>query len=92
MEKLTDIKEEFGPEVLLYYAGSGSEGFLNKLAMAFWHQYGGYTEVYGSFCWAAGIEGTRLVYGTNIHSDPRDIANSKLIVIWGKNPDFSGVI
>lgn len=89
--QLRAVQASHGPEAVLYYTGSGASGYLNQLAQAFWYQYGGYTTTYGSLCWAAGLEGTRLVYGTNHHSDPEDLLNSRLIVIWGKNPAFTNM-
>lgn len=88
---LKRVKAESGPEAVLYYTGSGASGCLNQLALAFWYQYGGYTTTYGSLCWAAGLEATRLVYGDNRHSDPEDIPRSRLIVIWGKNPAYTNM-
>lgn len=88
---LERVKEQVGPEGVLYYTGSGATGLLNQLAYAFWYQYGGYTSTYGSLCWSAGLEGTRLVYGANHHSDPEDILNSRLIVLWGKNPAYTNM-
>lgn len=90
-EKLQQIKQQTGPEAVLYYTGSGSSGFLNQLAHAFWYQFGGFTGSYGSLCWSAGLEATRLVYGNNHHSDPQDIANSKMIIVWGKNPSYTNI-
>ncbi len=91
VDKLKVIREVSGPEAVFYYAGSGSSGALNKLAKAFWYQYGGYTGVYGDLCWSAGLEGERLVYGENRHSDPQDILNSKLLILWGKNPSYTNI-
>ena len=89
--QLNRIKQEFGPEAVLYYTGSGASGALNELALAFWYQYGGFTKTYGSLCWSAGLEGSRLVYGQNHHSDPEDIVNSRLIVLWGKNSAYTNM-
>lgn len=91
VHRLQTIKAESGPEAVLYYTGSGASGYLTELALAFWYQYGGYTTTYGSLCWSAGLEGTRLVYGANYHSDPEDILHSQLIILWGKNPAFTNM-
>ena len=39
----------------------------------------------GHLCWSAGLEATRLALGENKHNVPWDIANAKLIILWGKN-------
>jgi len=82
---LVRIKEETGPQSVLYYAGSGTKGLLNAVGMEFWKLYGGCTTTYGDLCWPAGLEATRLTLGDNKHSAPWDLANAKLIVMWGKN-------
>ena len=90
----TDIAERLdrgatrrtGPESALYYEASGSHGALGRLAMAFWHQFGGCTLTYGDLCWPAGLEATRLTYGANLHNHPRLTADSRFILLWGHNP------
>ena len=84
-ERLLAIRKRFGPHALLYYAGSGSKGLLNGVGMAFWRRFGGCTSTYGDLCWPAGLEATRLTLGDNRHSAPWDLANARLIVMWGKN-------
>ncbi len=84
-ERLRRIREESGPQAVLYYAASGTKGLLNRVGSAFWRLYGGCTTTYGDLCWPAGLEATRLTLGDNKHSAPWDLANAKLIVMWGKN-------
>ena len=76
-----------GPRSVLYYCGQRHQG-ADELAWrrAFWRLYGGCTTTYGDLCWPAGLEATRLTLGDNRHSAPPDIANARLIVLWGKNP------
>jgi len=85
VEKLEYFKKSFGPQSILYYAASGTKGLLNSVGMNFWRLFGGCTTTYGDLCWPAGLEATRLTLGENIHNVPWDIANSKLIILWGKN-------
>jgi anaerobic selenocysteine-containing dehydrogenase len=85
-ERLLDLRRRFGPQSVLYYAGSGSKGLLNGVGMDFWRLFGGCTTSYGDLCWPAGLEATRLTLGDNRHNAPWDLANAKLIVLWGKNP------
>jgi len=85
-EKLIHYKKKFGPQSVLFYAGSGTKGLLNSVAMNFWRLYGGCTTTYGDLCWPAGLEATRLTLGENKHSAPWDIENARLIILWGKNP------
>jgi anaerobic selenocysteine-containing dehydrogenase len=85
-EKLSQIKERWGPQSILYYAGSGTKGLLNSVGMNFWRLVGGCTTTYGDLCWPAGLEATRLTLGDNKHNAPWDLANARLIILWGKNP------
>ena len=84
--KLDALRAQPGPRSVLYYHGSGTKGLLNGVGDAFWTLYGGCTTTYGDLCWPAGLEATRLTLGDNRHSAPADIANARLIVLWGKNP------
>ena len=90
-ERLELARRERGPESVLYYEASGSHGALGRLAMAFWHQFGGCTLTYGDLCWPAGLEATRLTYGANLHNHPRHTASSRCILLWGHNPAETNV-
>lgn len=82
---LTRIRQEHGPQALLYYTGSGTKGLLNACGLAFWRLFGGCTTTYGDLCWPAGLEATRLTLGANEHNAPWDLQNARLVVFWGKN-------
>ncbi len=84
-ERLVTYRRDPGPRSVLYYAASGTKGLLNSVGASFWRMYGGYTTTYGDLCWPAGLEATRLTLGANIHNAPWDLANARLIVLWGKN-------
>ncbi|HPS77539.1 MAG TPA: molybdopterin-dependent oxidoreductase [Thermoanaerobaculaceae bacterium] len=83
--ELTRISREWGPQAVLFFAGTGTKGLLNGVSMAFWRLFGGCTTTYGDLCWPAGLEATRLTLGDNLHNAPWDLANARLIVFWGKN-------
>jgi anaerobic selenocysteine-containing dehydrogenase/Fe-S-cluster-containing dehydrogenase component len=89
--RLDCLRRDGGPESVLYYDASGSHGALGRLAMAFWHQFGGCTLTYGDLCWPAGLEATRLTYGANLHNHPRHTADSRFILLWGHNPAETNV-
>lgn len=82
-ERLVRYRAE--PQSVLFYTGSGTKGLMNRVSTNFWRLYGGYTTTYGDLCWPAGLEATRLTLGENKHNAPWDLANAKLIVLWGKN-------
>ncbi len=83
--RLTEIRGQYGPRSVLYYSSSGTKGLLNGVGATFWKLFGGYTATYGDLCWPAGLEATRLTLGSNEHNAPWDLANAKLIIMWGKN-------
>jgi anaerobic selenocysteine-containing dehydrogenase len=85
-ERLRHYKKTSGPQSVFFYTGSGTKGLLNGVSTAFWRLFGGFTTTYGDLCWPAGLEATRLTLGENKHNAPWDIANAKLIILWGKNP------
>ncbi|RPJ59258.1 MAG: hypothetical protein EHM24_28055, partial [Acidobacteria bacterium] len=89
--RLDRARAAHGPESVLYYEASGSHGALGRLAMAFWHQFGGCTLTYGDLCWPAGLEATRLTYGDNRHNHPRHTVDSRFILLWGHNPAETNV-
>jgi anaerobic selenocysteine-containing dehydrogenase len=84
-EALVKARAEHGPQSVLYYSASGTKGLLNACGLAFWRLFGGCTTTYGDLCWPAGLEATRLTLGDNTHNAPWDLANARLIVMWGKN-------
>ena len=89
--RLDAVRHAHGPESVLYYEASGSHGALGRLAMAFWHQFGGCTLTYGDLCWPAGLEATRLTYGAVLHNHPRHTVDSRFILLWGHNPAETNV-
>ena len=86
VEQLTRVRDEYGPQSVLYYKASGTKGLLNAVGPAFWSLFGGYTTTYGDLCWPAGLEASRLTLGENKHNAPWDLENARLVVMWGKNP------
>lgn len=85
-EKIRSVRDSFGMQSVLFLPGTGTKGILNRVSLDFWELAGGCTTTYGDLCWPAGLEATRLTLGDNKHSAPWDIVNSKLIILWGKNP------
>jgi anaerobic selenocysteine-containing dehydrogenase len=83
--RLLDARARLGPQSVLYYAASGTKGLMNGMGERFWRLFGGCTTTYGDLCWPAGLEATRLTLGANEHNAPWDLANARLIVLWGKN-------
>ena len=85
-DRLQNLKSEWGPQSILYYAASGMSGLNNGYSSRFWELFGGATNMFGNLCWPAGLEAIQLTLGDNKHNDPWDIEHAKLIILWGKNP------
>lgn len=90
-ENLKRVKEEYGPLGVMYYSASGTMGMMSNYFKSFFYQYGGYTTKKGNLCNSAGVEATKLTYGEVKHNAPWDVENSKLIILWGKNPAHTNV-
>jgi anaerobic selenocysteine-containing dehydrogenase len=84
-EKLARYKESFGTTSVLHSHDYANSGLLSNLDSRFFNLYGGVTELTGSICWGAGIEAQSWDFGDAYSHAPRDLANSKHVVIWGRN-------
>jgi len=85
-EALTAAARDRDPRSVLYCTGNGHDGVMTQFGGLFFSYYGGYSTVYGDLCRAAGLEATRLTFGTLMHHPPEDYVHSRMIVLWGKNP------
>jgi len=88
---LLEAREQDGPLSVLFYKGSGNSGLSNDIATDFWKLFGGATTTYGNLCWPAGLEAVRLTLGEVKHNVPWDMAEARLIIMWGKNPAETNV-
>ena len=89
--RLSTIREDYGPQSILWYKGSGNSGLLNETGYSFWKAFGGATITYGNLCWPAGLEAVRLTLGEVKHNVPWDIVNAGAVIVWGKNPAETNV-
>ncbi|HHW17639.1 MAG TPA: molybdopterin-dependent oxidoreductase [Firmicutes bacterium] len=85
-DALGEAVQEYGPSSVFYYTDSGSMGLLKNLGLRFFRRLGNVTETIGSLCWAAGLKAQTYDFGLPLSHEPRDILNSRLIIIWGRNP------
>jgi len=90
-EKLKNLKEQYGPESVLYYNRFANLGVVKNCAHGFWYQFGGFTSTYGGLCDAAAQEAINLTYGEVKHNKISDLENSKLIILWGSNPAYTNI-
>lgn len=85
-ERMTRIREEDGPEAILYYQGYGERTALKLLNRYFFNLLGGVTTLRGSLCGGTGQASQNLDLGSRISHDPLDHLNSASMVLWGRNP------
>ncbi len=85
-ERMTGIRAEHGPEAILYYRGAGQRTGLKLLCERFFNLFGGVTGLQGSLCGGTGQASQDLDFGTRISHDPLDHANSRHLILWGRNP------
>jgi len=91
-DKLKQTKKSNGAESVMRLGGSGScRGALHNtatLTQRFLNLYGGYTETRGSFSSEAATFVKKPMFGTkNIGIDVKTLLKSKLIILWGLNPE-----
>lgn len=84
--ELTARIAEHGPETVLPYSYAGTMGALQGGSMGsrFFHRLGA-SHLDRTICSSAGIEGWKATYGAMLGTDPREAAESDLIVLWGTN-------
>jgi anaerobic selenocysteine-containing dehydrogenase len=89
--KIEDAIREAGPEAVFYFSDAGSIAALKHVNERFFNLLGGGTFASGSLCGGAGIAGQAADFGLRTSHDPADLANSRMILIWGRNPAWTNV-
>ncbi len=84
--RLQTIRDESGPEAVLYYQGYGERTGLKLLNRYFFNLFGGVTTLRGSLCGGTGQASQNLDFGVRISHDPLDHYNSASMVLWARNP------
>ncbi len=90
-DKMKTIREESGPEAILYYQGYGERTALKLLNRYFFNLFGGVTTLRGSLCGGTGQASQNLDFGERISHDPLDHYNSNSMVLWARNPVSTNV-
>lgn len=85
-QKITDAVDHYGPLSLLHFFDGGYGGLLKNMESRFFSALGGATLTTGSLCWGAGLAAQRYDFGSAKSHSHVDLLNSKLIIIWGRNP------
>ncbi|MBW6464657.1 MAG: molybdopterin-dependent oxidoreductase [Firmicutes bacterium] len=85
-EKIGESLAKAGPLSLLHYYDGGYGGLLKNIESRFFSALGGCTVHRGSLCWAAGLAAQRYDFGDVLSHHHEDLLNSRLVIIWGRNP------
>jgi anaerobic selenocysteine-containing dehydrogenase len=83
---LASVQGQCGPTGVLNYTSDGYGGVKSRIQSIFFNCLGGDTRFSGSLCWGAGIAAQTFDFGDARGHLPEDVANSDLIIVWGRNP------
>lgn len=89
--KMNDIKENYPTTAVLHCNYAGSVGLLKQLETRFFSAYGGVTTSTGSLCAGAGQQAQLYDFGKVLSHEISDVVNSKMVLIWGRNPSETGI-
>ena len=90
-ERLLAIRAESGPASILHYRSGGSLGLVKSVVDLFFELLGPVTVKRGDICSGAGDAAQEADFGDEEAHDLFDLAHSKGILLWGKNPFVSSV-
>ncbi len=90
-ERITAAINRYGPLSLLHYYDGGHGGVLKNIESRFFSALGGCTIHQGSLCWSAGLAAQTYDFGDVLSHSLSDLSNSRLIIIWGRNPASTAV-
>jgi anaerobic selenocysteine-containing dehydrogenase len=89
-EKLLKLRKDYPTSALLYISEFGNSGVVKKADQRFFNAFGGVTMPTGSLCAGAGVEAQRYDFGKCLAHEPTDYLNSRMIIVWGRNPVTTG--
>ena len=90
-ERLLAVRAESGPAAILHYRSGGSLGMVKSVVDLFFELLGPVTVKRGDVCSGAGDAAQEADFGDEESHDLFDLASSRGIVLWGKNPFVSNV-
>ena len=90
-QRLRDARDQHGAESIFHYQSGGSLGLMKLLNRRFFESLGRVTFKRGDICSGAGDAAQKHDMGNEDAHDLTDLANSRSIVLWGKNVAETGV-
>lgn len=92
VSNLVSLYKEFGHFYSFgLYKHSGNLGILQNVTDDFFSSLGGTTKIMGNPGISTGVEALHYQAGKMKMSDPNEISNSDLIIIWGGNPAVTNI-
>ncbi len=85
-EKFLEAEQKYGPEAVWPYFYAGTMGLMQRDGINRLRHVKKYSGMFGTFCATLASAGFTAGTGKIAGSDPREMAESDLIVIWGTNP------
>ncbi|HHW61764.1 MAG TPA: molybdopterin-dependent oxidoreductase [Syntrophomonadaceae bacterium] len=90
VEKITNIRDQYGSEALVEYGYSGNREHMAKTVSSRFLGLFGATKLVGSFCLLSGAAGSYHTVGYQHTMSPEVWAeNTELIMLVGRNPSFT---
>lgn len=82
-----EISRQYGPAAILPYSYSGTLGLvqMSVTSARFWNRLGA-SQLERAICGAAGEYAVEATLGARFSPAYSDVANSRLVIIWGHNP------
>ncbi|SJZ30546.1 Anaerobic selenocysteine-containing dehydrogenase [Enhydrobacter aerosaccus] len=78
--------EQYGPEAVWPYHSGGTMGVVQRYGIERLRHAFGYSRQHSTICMTPAESGWRAGVGKLTGADPREMAQSDLIVVWGGNP------
>lgn len=92
IKQMTNIKNQYGNFLpLALYKFSGNFGVHHFVTEQFFSSIGKTTRIVGSPCNSAGIEAVQYDMGAVKMSDPSQVREAGLVIIWGANPAATNI-
>lgn len=91
-DKMIELNRRYYSNLALgYNKFSGNIGILHFATEGMFNSFGPHTKPIGNSCSLTGKLAMNKSFGDNYSSPPENMANAKLIVIWGSNPAVTNV-
>jgi len=92
-QKLQLTLNQKGPQSIIHVFDNGYSGISKSVDEMFFNHLGGIStsKSPGSLCWKAGNVAQQIDFGTARGHSAEDLANSKCMIIWGRNPAATNI-